>query len=154
MSPVFNTLLGPYDEASKTIILKLLQSKVPVNRQDQDNFFSPRMNGVDRLKIKHYEDMARKLKRALIHGSVHSAIGLLRSCYDYALTDSSKIDGIFVAIKDVFVMPGAKNVFDRITAVNDFRNTYIAHHEKDLSDRVLTENQLKFWVETLAYLKV
>ncbi len=154
MAPVFNTLLGPYDEAAKAIILKLLQPQVPVNRQEQDNFFSPRMDKVDRLKIKHYEDMARKLKRALIHGSVHSAIGLLRSCYDYALTDDSKIDGIFIVIKEAFTMPGAKNILERVTSVNDFRNTYIAHHEKELTDRKVAEENLKIWVETLTLLRI
>ena len=154
MAPVFNTLLGPYDEAAKAIILKLLQPQVPVNRQEQDNFFSPRMNGIDRLKIKHYEDMARKLKRALIHGSVHSAIGLLRSCYDYALTDDSNLDGVFIAIKKAFIMPGAKNILERIGAVNEFRNTYIAHHEKELTDRELAGQQLRMWVETLTLLKI
>lgn len=154
MAPVFNTLLGPYDEAAKAIILKLLQPQVPVNRQEQDNFFSPHMGGVDHCTIKHYEDMARKLKRALIHGSVHSAIGLLRSCYDHALNDQSKLDGIFEAVKKSFTMPGAKKILERVSAVNEFRNTYVAHHEKELTDRKVAEENLRIWVETLTLLRV
>jgi type III restriction enzyme len=65
--------------------------------------------------IEHYKKMAASLKRALIHGSVHSAIGLLRSCYDYALNDNSGLDGIFAAVKQSFSMPGAKNVLGRYT---------------------------------------
>lgn len=154
MAPVFNALLGPYDEAAKSIILKLLQSKVPTNRQDQEHFFSPYMEKIDRRMIEHYKKMSASLKRALIHGSVHSAIGMVRSCYDYALNDSSGLDGVFAAVKQSFTMPGAKNILDRITAVNDFRNTYIAHHEKELTDRKLAEENLKAWVETLTLLKV
>lgn len=154
MAPVFNALLGPYDEAAKAIILKLLQPKVPVNRQDQESFFAPYMNDVDRRTIKHYEDMTKKLKRALIHGSVHSAIGLLRSCYDYALNDDNELDGIFGAIKKEFTMPGAQKILERITEVNNFRNIYIAHHEKELTDRELAEAQLKHWVETLTFLRL
>lgn len=154
MAPVFNALLGPYDEAAKSIILKLLQPKVPVNRNEQDAFFAPYMDKLDRRMVEHYKKTAANLKRALIHGSVYSAIGLLRSCYDYALNDNNGLDGIFVAIKQTFAMPGAKNILARVTAVNDFRNNYIAHHEKELVDRKLAEEQLKAWVEALTYLKI
>jgi type III restriction enzyme len=154
MAPVFNALLGSYDDAAKSIILKLLQPKVPVNRQDQELFFSPHMGNVDRRTIKHYEDMSRKLKRALIHGSVHSAIGLLRSCYDYALNDQNGLDGIFKAVNEAFTMPGAQKILDRVSSVNEFRNNYIAHHEKELTDKTLAEEQLKHWVETLTFLRV
>lgn len=154
MAPVFNALLGPYDEAAKNIILKLLQPKVPVTRQDQEYFFSPYMEKVDKRMIEHYRKFAASLKRALIHGSVHSAIGLLCSCYRHALSDDSNLDGVFAAIKQAFTMPGAKNVFDRISNVNDFRNTYIAHHEKELTDRKLAEDNLKLWVETLTLLRI
>jgi len=34
--------------------------------------------------------------------------------------------------------------------VNDFRNTYVAHHEKDLTDVKLAESELRNWVEALA----
>lgn len=154
MAPAFNALLGPYDEVAKAIILKLLRPKVPVNRQDQEYFFAPYMRKVDRRTIKHYEDMTKKLKRALIHGNVYSAIGLLRSCYDYALNDDSELDGIFSAIKEVFTMPSAKKILQHITRVNNFRNTYIAHQEKELTDKKLAEKELKHWVETLTLLRI
>jgi hypothetical protein len=41
-----------------------------------------------------------------------------------------------------------------LTAVNDFHNTYVAHHEKELNDKTLTERSLKHWVETLVLLRV
>ena len=34
-APAFNALLGPFDEAAKAVILKLLQSKVPAARGDR-----------------------------------------------------------------------------------------------------------------------
>ncbi len=154
MAPVFNALLGPYDKAAESIILKLLQPMVPVSRQDQDHFFAPYMGNIDRRTIKHYEDTAKKLKRALIHGNVHSAIGLLRSCFDYALNDDNGLDGVFAAIKKAFTLPGGQKILVRISDVNEFRNTYIAHHEKELTDRKLAEEQLKAWVETLTYLAI
>lgn len=154
LAPVFNTLLGPYDAASKTVILKLLQGRVPASRAEQQSWFDPYMDKVDRRSLKHYQNMASGLRRALVYGNVHSAIGLLRSCFDFAVNDQSGLDGVFDAVRDAFKIPGAGKLLERISAVNEFRNTYIAHHEKDLTDKALAEEHLKGWVETLALLRV
>ena len=153
-APVFGPLLGPFDEASKAIILRLLREKVPANRHEQDNWFDPYLDGVDRRSRGHYEKMAGNLKRGLVYGNPHSVIGLLRSCFDYALNDKNKLDGVFEAVQEAFRLPGSRKLLERITAVNDFRNTYVAHHEKELTDKGLAERSLKHWVETLALLRV
>ncbi len=36
-----------------------------------------------------------------------------------------------------------------VTRINDFRNTYIAHQEQELTDKNLAEQELKIWLETL-----
>ena len=153
LAPVFNTLLGPYDAASKAVIFKLLQGRVPASRAEQQSWFDPYMDKVDRRSLKHYQNMASGLRRALVYGNVHSAIGLLRSCFDFAVNDQSGLDGVFDAVRDAFNIPGAGKLLERISAVNEFRNTYIAHHEKELTDKALAEEHLKGWVETLALLR-
>ena len=152
-APVFNALLGVFDETSKAIIFKLLRDKVPANRHEQDNWFDPYLDGANKRLHNHYKKMAGNLKRGLVYGNPHSVIGLLRSCFDYALNDKSKLGGVFEAIHDSFRLPGSRKLLDRITEVNDFRNEYIAHHEKELSDKALAERNLKHWVETLALLR-
>ena len=62
--------------------------------------------------------------------------------------------GVFKAIRESFCLPASRKLLDRLTAVNDFRNTYVAHHEKELNDKTLTERSLKHWVETLVLLRV
>jgi type III restriction enzyme len=151
-APVFNVLLGPFDQAATAVILGQLQRKVPAARQDQDNFFSPYMRGLDRRSERSYQDLAAKLKRALVYGNAHSVIGLLRSCLDLALNDTGKLEGVFAAVRDGFKIPGARNLLDRISAVNEFRNTYVAHHEKELRDKKLARDTLLYWVDTLALL--
>ena len=81
-------------------------------------------------------------------------IGLLRSCFDYALNDNTKLDGVFAAVREAFRIPGSRKLLERITEVNDFRNTHVAHPYKELSDKALVERNLKYWVETLARLRV
>ena len=153
-APAFNALLGPFDEAAKAVILRLLQDKMPATRGDQENWFEPYMAKLDPHLRDRYQKMAKNLKRGLVFGNPHSVIGLLCACFDFALNDKTGLDGVFKAIRDSFRLAGSRKLLDRLTAVNDFRNTYVAHHEKELSDKVLAECNLKHWVETLVLLRV
>ena len=153
-APAFGALLGPFDDASKAVIVKLLQDKVPPGRADQQSWFEPYMGNVDQKARTHYEKMAKNLKRGLLYGNPHSVIGLLRSCFDFALNDKSGLDGVFDAVRDGFRFPGARKLLERITSVNDFRNTFIAHPEMELTDKALAEKHLKNWVEALGLLRI
>ncbi len=153
-APAFNALLGPFDEAAKAVILKLLQGKMPAARGDQENWFEPYMGKLEPHLRDRYQKMAKNLKRGLVFGNPHSVIGLLCACFDFALNDKVALDGVFKAIRESFRLPGSRKLLDRLTAVNDFRNTYVAHHEKELSDKALAERNLKQWVETLVLLRV
>ncbi len=134
------------------MILSLLRDKVPTNRLDQENWFNPYLEDVDRRSRNHYQNMAKNLKRGLVYGNPLSVLGLLRSCLDYALNDDTELDGVFAAVRESFRLPGAQKLLDHITKVNDFRNTYVAHSDKELTDKALAERNLKSWVETLALL--
>lgn len=153
-APAFNALLGPFDEAAKAVTLKLLQGKMPAGRADQENWFDPYMGKLDPHLRDRYQKMAKNLKRGLVFGNPHSVIGLLCACLDFALNDKTGLDGVFKAIRENFRLSGSRKLLERLTAVNDFRNTYVAHHEKDLSDKALAERNLKHWVETLALLRM
>src|SRR5690606_1088307 len=101
-APAFNALLGPFDEAAKAVILKLLQGKMPAARNDQENWFDPYMGGVEPRLRDRYQKLARNLKRCLVFGNPHSVIGLLCACLDFALNDNSALDGVFRAVRDSF----------------------------------------------------
>ena len=151
-SPVFTPLLGPLDDAAKAIIFKLLRDKVPAKRDEQNAWFKPYMHDDTGRSYDRYRRTADNLKRGLVYGSPHSVIGLLRSCLDYALNDKTKLDGVFVAIRDSFRFPGSQQILQHISEVNDFRNKYIAHIDEELTDRALAESNLKHWVQTLGLL--
>ena len=153
-APAFNALLGPFDEAAKAVILKLLQGKMPAGRSDQENWFEPYMVKVDPHLRDRYQKVAKNLKRGLVFGNPHSVIGLLCACFDFALNNKIGLGGVFEAVRDSFRLPGSRKLLERLTAVNDFRNTYVAHQEKELNDKALAEHNLKHWVETLVLLRV
>jgi type III restriction enzyme len=153
LAPVFNTLLGSMDEAAKAFIVKSLQPKVPINRLDQQRWFEPDLSAAPHREQRHFQNMAASLKRALVYGSVHSAIGLARSCLDHAVQGKPPLKGVFAGVREAFGVPDAKGYLRWITDVNEFRNTYVAHHEKPLTDRPLAEKNLKHWVVTLGSLR-
>ena len=153
LSPVFTSLLSPFDDACKAMLLNLLVDKVPASRHEQERWFDPYMDHLEEPLRKRYQKMAYNLKRGLVHSNPLSVIGLLCSCFDYALRDNTEVEGVFVAIRESFRFPGAHNLLSQIRKVNNFRNNYVAHSNKEeLTDKSLTEQYLKHWVDTLALL--
>lgn len=152
-APVFSALLGPFDDACKSVIVRLLGEHVPTDRTDQQDWFDPYLGGLSRKSQGRYQNVATNLKRGLVYGNPLSVIGLLRSCLDIALNDDQEIDGVFAAMREAFKFPGSDKLLVRISAINDFRNNYVAHTNKELTDRKLAEKNLKYWVETLRLLR-
>ncbi len=66
------------------------------------------------------------------------------------MNDKTKIDGVLEAVRVAFRFDGARAFLDQVSAVNDFRNTYVAHAEKELKGAATTEKNLKSWIVTLS----
>ncbi len=73
-------------------------------------------------------------------------------CLDYALNDNTKIVGVFEAIREQFKVKGARDLLIVVTNMNDFRNTHVAHQEKELKDVNLAREQLGKWIAGLCYI--
>ena len=149
-SPAFTALLGSLDESAKGLISRRLMDDLPQTVPDQKAWFSTYLDTIDRRMRKHYGSMAQNLKRTLVFKNGLSPLGLLRSCLDYALNEPAKLTGVFEAVREKFKITGARDLLAQVTAVNDFRNTYVAHHEKELTDRALAQSELKRWIKNLA----
>ncbi len=148
-APVFTALLGSIDEVAKGFLVRRLQPELPVTVDAQKAWFAPYLGGVDRKSEDYYRKLAQNLKRTLVFNNGLSLIGLLRSCLDYALNDTTKIGGVFEALQTQLRFPGGRKVLETVTRINDFRNTYIAHQEQELTDKNLAEQELKIWIEAL-----
>jgi type III restriction enzyme len=148
-APVFTALLGSIDEVAKGLLIRRLQSEMPATVDEQKAWFAPCLGGVDRKSEDYYRKLAQNLKRTLVFNNGLSLIGLLRSCLDYALNDTTKIGGVFEALKTQLRFQGGRKLLETVTRINDFRNTYIAHQEQELTDKNLAEQELKIWIEAL-----
>ncbi|MCH9055881.1 DEAD/DEAH box helicase family protein [Synechococcus sp. PCC 6716] len=148
-APVFTALLGSIDEVAKGFLVRRLQPEMPVTVEDQKAWFAPSLGGVDRKSEDYYRKLAQNLKRTLVFNNGLSLIGLLRSCLDYALNDTTKIGGVFEALQTQLRFQGGRKLLETVTRINDFRNTYIAHQEQELTDKNLAKQELKIWIEAL-----
>jgi type III restriction enzyme len=151
-APVFAALLGVVDETAKGILLKKLTPNMPNSAPEQRTWFEPYLQKVDRRMIPHYEQTARNLRKTLVYRNGVSPLGLLRSCLDYALNDNTKITGVFEALKSELRFKGGRDLLDRVTSMNDFRNTRIAHQEQPLTEAKEARKALIEWIDGLRQL--
>ncbi len=148
-SPVFNALLGSLDEAARGLVVRRLQPSMPSKVPDQKTWFDPYLRDVDRRLQSHYEKMAQNLKRTLVFNNGIMPLGLLRNCMDYALDDNTKIDGVFQAVKTKFKVAGGREMFATVVRIYDFRNTRVAHQEKEVTDPKEAQQHLVGWIKGL-----
>ncbi|MGA8185452.1 MAG: DEAD/DEAH box helicase family protein [Terriglobia bacterium] len=145
---VFTGLLGSLDEAAKGLISRRLTHLVPVDIHSQRAWFDVHFPyEIEQGKQGYLQRMAQNLKKTLVFESGISPIGLLRSCLDFALNDHTRLPGVFTAIREQFRFQGARKLLHTINRINDFRNTWVAHQEQELTDSRLAKMELIVWVD-------
>ena len=149
---VFVTLLGSFDDVSRAIIIRRLQSRVPVTMPDQRIWFEPDIPKVDPAQQRDFHFMAQNLKKTLVYNNGLSPLGLLRSCLDFAVNGRVEIAGVFEAVKEAFSRSRDAALLASVNEVNAFRNRYVAHQKQELREADLARTALKEWISTLAAL--
>jgi len=129
--------------------LRRLSPDLPATEQEQKAWLAPYLARVDDKQRPYFQQMAQNLKRTLVFKNGISPLGLLRGCLDYALNDNTRIGGVFDAIRNRFKVQGGRDLLATVTDINNFRNTYVAHQEKELTDAGLAEKNLKQWIHGL-----
>lgn len=151
-SPVFTPLLGSIDEACRGVLKRHLLDDVPTDPAERDRWFRPELGGLKAGTVKALEDLAHNLKKTLVEDAGLSPVGTLRHTLDYACNTDYAFGGVYGAVKLRFANEPGRQLFEAVQKVNSFRNTYVAHQLKDLTDPDLSEENLKHWVRTLASL--
>jgi type III restriction enzyme len=151
-APVFTALLGAVDELAKRAIVQKLSPAMPANMVEQRRWFEPHLGGVDPRTIRHYEEVARNLRKTLVYQSGVSPLGLLRNCLDYALNDHAKLTGVFDAVRTAYRFKGSRELFDTVNSINDFRNTRVAHQEEKIGTPTEAKAALVRWINGISRL--
>ena len=148
-APVFQPLLGPIDHAAETVLVNGLMADVPGCETEQKDFFEPDMSSVKTKSVSFLQERARSLKRLLVHRSPLMPTGLLIFCLDYGKKDTTPLPGIFTSVRSRFAAFKDSNLQELLQHVYDFRNDYVAHEKKKLTDVAVAREALKTWTESL-----
>ncbi|RJQ43842.1 MAG: restriction endonuclease subunit R [Nitrospiraceae bacterium] len=147
-APVFTALLGPIDESAKGLITDLLLPLLPAIPAEQKNFFAPYYGSLNKGTTDWLRANARNLEKTLVFKNGLMPIGLLKFCLEYSQGDYD-IGGVFDAAKQSFFRFGKEGLYGTVKEIYDFRNTYIAHQEKELTDIDTAREGLMKWIRGL-----
>jgi len=148
-APVFTPLLGPLDEAARGMILRELKDYVPADRSEQYAFFRPDLTELPTGEANFHKRQATNLERTLIDQNGLMPIGLLRWCLDYVRTTRRRIEGVFEVVRTRFADVSQGDLYSVIDAIYSFRNEYVAHQDRELSDPKLAKEALQQWASGL-----
>ena len=123
----------------------MLEPDVPNARDAQYTYFEPPFGKIGLRDADSLRKNAAALKKALVHKSFIMPMGLLVFCLDYS-KNSLSINGVFRSIENRFGKFNKTNLFDRVLNIKEFRNNYVAHQEKELTDPQLAKKELGNWI--------
>jgi type III restriction enzyme len=146
---VFTPLLGPIDDAARTVIISALKDSVPQEAARRERFFEPDLSMLSPRDRSFHERQGKNLRRTLIENDGVMPVGLLRWCLEYAKSPRTPPGGIFNAVKMKFAAGAKMNLPGAVEKVYSFRNEFIAHQEKDLLDPEQARQALKDWIGSL-----
>ena len=92
---------------------------------------------------------ATNLERTLVDQNGLMPIGLLCWCLNYVRTTRRKVGGVFEVVRARFADVSQTDLFSVIDAIYSFRNEYIAHQDRELSDLELAKKALVQWASGL-----
>ncbi|HZQ07282.1 MAG TPA: DEAD/DEAH box helicase family protein [Anaerolineae bacterium] len=148
LSPAFQPLLAPLDDAARGMILGLLANDVPTAPLDQQDFFDPYYSGVSERDKQWLRQTADNLKKTLVYKNGVMPLGLLAFCLAYP-QNKAQVGGVFACIRKRFAPLNGGPLAARLDQIKDFRNKYIAHQERELTDAVKARQELKLWIQGL-----
>lgn len=146
-APVFTPLLGPIDESAKGLITELLMPLLPITPSDQKDFFEPYYGNLKKGDIDFLRRNASNLRRTLVFKNGLWPLGLLQFCLDYpGMSKYQDVGGVFSAVIRSFSKFTNTDLLGTVKAISDFRNNYVAHQEKELSDISVAKDGLAKWI--------
>ncbi|MFA4915557.1 MAG: DEAD/DEAH box helicase family protein [Syntrophales bacterium] len=148
-APVFTPLLGPLDEAARGVILRFIGPDVPEDRQNRKAFFEPDLSHLPANEVSYHQRQGNNLRRTLMDNNGLMPIGLLRWCLDYAHHSQRMVGGVFQSVKMCFAKTAEAGLFEVIDHIYAFRNEYIAHQDRELSNTDLARQALAEWIQGL-----
>src|SRR5258705_3010439 len=133
-------------------MLQRLADDVPAEATAQKDFFEPDISRAKKSDHKFYLERASVLRNLLVYRSPVMPTGALSFCFEYAAKDGEPLPGIYRAVRTRFADFVSSDLPVRVRGIYEFRNTYVAHEKRELTDGGETEEALKEWITALVAL--
>jgi len=146
---VFTPLLGSVDEAAKTYIIATLRGSIPEDPKKRERFFEPDLSVLNPREESFHKRQGTNLRSTLLENNGVMPMGLLKWCLEYAKSPKTPPGGIFSAVKANFEDAAKTGLLDLVDKIYSFRNEYIAHQEKELSDKDAARQAMCDWILAL-----
>ena len=129
-------------------MLKVLEPVIPVDRAAQQVFFEPDLLQLSKKDAEMFKRRGSDLRRTLVDHAGISPIGLLRWCLQQPHEKKPSAGGVFLATHERFdSVPDSS--YKLVCRINNFRNDYIAHQVKELSDPTIAKTGMIEWIAGL-----
>jgi type III restriction enzyme len=148
LAPAFTPLLGPLDDASRAVMLKVLEPVLPVERAAQQAFFEPEVAHLPKKDAEMFRRRGSDLKRTLVDRAGMSPIGLLRWCLQQPRENRPPVGGVLAAVFERFGFV-SEETYKLVCTINVFRNDYVAHQGKELTDAAVAKKGMTNWISGL-----
>jgi len=145
-------LLGPIDKCAEELVYDRLVDDIPKVQTEQHDFFEPYM-AVQPSRARYLLENGKRIQKLLLYNAAIMPTGVLKFCLEYARSSPDGIRGVFESIRRCFGDLCADGLLELLAEVYDFRNTYVAHQEKELKDVEETRKALKKWIELVVWLE-
>jgi type III restriction enzyme len=152
-SPIFVPLLGPLDRCAQDMVFDRLVHDIPKKEQEQEDHFNPYMRIKDKKRASYLFENAKRIQKLLVYNAAIMPIGVLRFCLEYAESPADGIGGVFASIRKNFTDLRRNGLSALVDDVYSFRNTCVAHQEKELTELELARGALKKWVDLVVHLE-
>ncbi|MCD6339426.1 MAG: restriction endonuclease subunit R, partial [Verrucomicrobia bacterium] len=144
----FQPLLGPLDECSMRLLEKAIKPAMPSRKEDSIAFFNPSIEHLPDRERRLLQRYQRYLCDNLVFGRSIQRLGTLLFCLEYAHTGGRGVEGVWQVVQRELAPPAAE-LYDLLKAVNEFRNTRVAHVETPLTDEEEAWKAMRIWLACL-----
>jgi type III restriction enzyme len=148
LAPAFTALLGPLDDASLALMLKAMEPVIPADTRARADFFEPDLSKLPQKEAEIFKRNGSNLRRTLVDRAGLSPIGLLRWCLQQPREKRPSVGGVFSEVYDRFSFVSDDD-YKLICRINTFRNEYVAHQGKELTDVPKAKAALAEWLRGL-----
>ncbi len=127
------------------MVIGLLEKDVPATSIDQQDFFDPYYSGVSERDKNWLRQNGDNLRKTLVYKNGVMPLGLLAFCLAYP-QNKAQSGGVFACVRKRFAPLNGTQLAARLNEIKDFRNMYITHQERELTNAAKAKAELMRWI--------